>query len=155
MYIHVRKSCSWKNFLARLACEVFNGETRKLFNVAGKLGKLKLNPILMDFVKSLTFQHYPHEQNEKEKVNGLNALCLNHFLYFIAFMFPINIIILVAPRVEIPPHTWILAGCLGHGFNSHTSFSLRKHNLPWWSSCTVHSSVNMTSSNCSLLALCF
>ena len=39
----------------------------KRSNVAGKLGKLKLNPVLVDYIKSLTFQHFPLEQNQSEK----------------------------------------------------------------------------------------
>jgi len=62
-----RKSCSRKNFASRLVHELFDEETRKKSNVAGKLGKLKLNPVLMEYVKSSTFQHYPLEQHEKEK----------------------------------------------------------------------------------------
>ena len=36
--------------------------------MGGKLGKLKLNPVLMDYVKSLYFQFYPLEASQKEKV---------------------------------------------------------------------------------------
>ena len=39
----------------------------KRSNVAGKLGKLKLNPVLVDYIKSLTFQHFPLEQNQSKK----------------------------------------------------------------------------------------
>ena len=62
-----KKSCSRKNFSARLVRELFDEDTRKKSNVAGKFGKMKLNPVLMDYVKSLSFQHYPLENHEKEK----------------------------------------------------------------------------------------
>ena len=62
-----RKSCSRKNFSSRLVRELFDDDTRRKSNVAGKLGKLKLNPVLIDYVKSLSFQYYPLEQHEKEK----------------------------------------------------------------------------------------
>lgn len=47
--------------------ELFDEDTRRKPNVAGKLGKLRLNPVLIEYVKSLVFQHYPLEQYEKEK----------------------------------------------------------------------------------------
>jgi len=41
--------------------ELFDENTRKCSNVAGKMGKLKLNPVLIEYVKSLAFQFYPLE----------------------------------------------------------------------------------------------
>ena len=61
-----RISCSRKNFASRLVRELFDEPTRRKSNVKGKLGKLQLNPVLIDYVKSLTFQYYPLEQFEKE-----------------------------------------------------------------------------------------
>ena len=61
-----RISCSRKNFASRLVRELFDETTRRKSNVKGKLGKLQLNPVLIDYVKSITFQYYPLEQFEKE-----------------------------------------------------------------------------------------
>lgn len=47
--------------------EMFDEDTMKRSNVAGKLGKLKMNPVLIEYIKSLTFQYYPIEPFEKEK----------------------------------------------------------------------------------------
>ena len=54
--------------------ELFDKETRKKSNVSGKLGKLRLNPVLMEYEKSLTLQYYPLEQNEKKKDILANVL---------------------------------------------------------------------------------
>ena len=62
-----QKSCSRRNFSAKLNQEVFDVETRKKSNVAGKLGKMKLNPVLVDYIKSLTFQHFPLEPDQTKK----------------------------------------------------------------------------------------
>ena len=56
-----------KNFATRLVCRLFNEDTRKNSNVDGKLGKATLNAVVMDYIKSLTFQHCPLEDNEKEE----------------------------------------------------------------------------------------
>jgi len=50
-----KSSCSRRNFSAKLVEVLFDKETRKRSNVAGKLGKMKLNPILMEYIKSLSF----------------------------------------------------------------------------------------------------
>ena len=60
-------SCSRRNFSAKIVAELFDEDTRKRSNVAGKFGKLKLNPVLMDYAKSLAFQFYPLEHFESEK----------------------------------------------------------------------------------------
>ena len=60
-------SCSRRNFFAKIVAELFDEDTRKRSNVAGKFGKLKLNPVLMDYAKSLAFQFYPLEHFESEK----------------------------------------------------------------------------------------
>ena len=62
-----QKSCFRCNLCAKLNQEIFDEQTRKRSNVAGKLGKLKLNPVLVDYIKSLAFQHFPLEQNKSEK----------------------------------------------------------------------------------------
>ena len=59
-----KKSCSRKNFATRLNCEIFDEETRKRSNVGGKLGKMKLNPVLIQYIRSIVFQHYPLEEGE-------------------------------------------------------------------------------------------
>jgi len=61
-----RKSCSRRNFSAKLNEVLFDKDTRKRSNVAGKMGKLRLNPILMDYIKSLAFQHFPLEEDENQ-----------------------------------------------------------------------------------------
>ena len=61
------KSCSRKNFAAKLVEATFDRETRSRSNVAGKMGKLKLNPILIEYVKSLVFQHFPSEEGEQQE----------------------------------------------------------------------------------------
>jgi len=58
--------CSCRNFVVKLVEVLFDKYTRKRSNVAGKLGKRKLNPILMDYIKSLSFQHFPLEEGEKQ-----------------------------------------------------------------------------------------
>jgi len=60
-------SCSRRNFAAKLVAELFDEDTRKRSNVSGKAGKLRLNPVLMEHVRSLTFQYYPLELAESEK----------------------------------------------------------------------------------------
>lgn len=62
-----QKSCSRRNFCAKLNQEIFDEQTRKRSNVAGKLGKLKLNPVLIDYIRSLAFEHFPLELHENEK----------------------------------------------------------------------------------------
>ena len=69
-----RNSCSRRNFAVNLVRNIFDEDTRKLSNVAGKLGKLKMNPVLMDYVKSLTFQYYPLEPFEREKKEWSNCV---------------------------------------------------------------------------------
>lgn len=61
------KSCSRRNFAAKLVEVLFDKETRSRSNVAGKLGKLKLNPILIEYIKSLVFQHFPLEEDETQE----------------------------------------------------------------------------------------
>ena len=60
-----KNSCSRKNFAANLNEELFNEETRKRSNCSGTKPKLKLNPVLVDYIRSICFQHWPREENEK------------------------------------------------------------------------------------------
>ena len=59
-----KKSCSRKNFAAKLVEITFDKDTRSRSNVAGKMGKLKLNPVLIEYVQSLEFHHFPLEEGE-------------------------------------------------------------------------------------------
>jgi len=61
-----KNSYSHQNFSARLVEVLFDKDTRKRSNVAGKMGKMRLNQILMDYVKSLAFQHFPSEEGERQ-----------------------------------------------------------------------------------------
>ena len=62
----IRKgSCSRKNFAARLNAELFDEETRMKSNVSGKDKKLKLNPVLVDYIRSVVFQYWPLKEDEK------------------------------------------------------------------------------------------
>ena len=63
----LKRSCSRRNFAVNMVREMFDEDTMKRSNVAGKLGKLKMNPVLIEYIKSLTFQYYPIEPFEKEK----------------------------------------------------------------------------------------
>ena len=69
-----RNSCSRCNFAVNLERNIFDEDTKKLSNVAGKLGKLKMNPVSIEYVKSLTFQYYPLEPFEKEKKEWNNCV---------------------------------------------------------------------------------
>ena len=60
-------SCSRRNFAAKLVVALFDEATRKRCNVSGKMGKCKLNLVLIQYVKSLAFQFYPLEYHENEK----------------------------------------------------------------------------------------
>ena len=51
--------------------------------------------------------------------------------HLIAFIMPLNMIILFAPLVDIPPQMCIFAGCCGRCFNDPGSLSFLKHSLPW------------------------
>ena len=67
-------SCSRRNFSAKIVAELFDEDTRKRSNVAGEFGKLKLNPVLMDYAKSLAFQFYPLEHFESEKTKWVKCV---------------------------------------------------------------------------------
>ena len=56
---------------------------------------------------------------------------------------------LVSPRFEMPPQTCTLRGCFGLPFRFGYSHSQWNEILVWFSSTTLHSSVKVTSSNCS------
>ena len=61
-----RKSHSRRNFSSKLVCRLFDENTRKTSNVAGKVGKAQLNPLIIDYVKSLAFQFFPLHPHEKK-----------------------------------------------------------------------------------------
>ena len=50
----------------KLVTMLFDKETRMKSNVGGKLGKPRLNSVVVDYIKSVTFQYYPLEGNQKE-----------------------------------------------------------------------------------------
>ena len=54
-------SCSRGNFAANLTRRLFDEQTQKISNVSGKK-KAKLNPIIMEYVKSTCFQFFPCSQ---------------------------------------------------------------------------------------------
>ena len=60
-----RNSCSRQNFSSRLVRRLFDEQTRKTSNIAGKLGKAQINPVIISYVKSLTFQFFPLDTYEK------------------------------------------------------------------------------------------
>ncbi len=69
------------------------------------------------------------------------------FTYRSAFMIPSKMQTVVAPFQLIPPHTWTFTGCFGLGlFRGFWPF-LRQQKRRCVSSCTLVSSVQMTSSN--------
>ena len=68
-------------------------------------------------------------------------------------MLPVNISTLVAPLFEIPAQTWTLYGCLGRPFIFGGSHLRRNDNFAWFSMCTEHSSVKMTSWKLSLSSI--
>ena len=53
------KSCSRRNFAARLVCELFTIEERKTCNVRGVLGKDQLDPSVVEYIKMLAYRYYP------------------------------------------------------------------------------------------------
>lgn len=59
------------------------------------------------------------------------------FAYLGAFIIPVNITILVAPLVEMPPQICTFAGCFDHCFSARGSSFFLKHNLLWWSNWMV------------------
>ena len=70
------KSCFHKNFAVILVQKLFDEETRKRSNVHRKLGKLKLTPVLMNYIKSLCFQFYPLQESQKGKVKRANCVVI-------------------------------------------------------------------------------
>lgn len=63
------------------------------------------------------------------------------------FMIPSKMQMPVLPLELIPAHTWTIVGCFGLGLGLGASPRFLHANLRWLSSCTVHSSVQITSSN--------
>lgn len=58
------KSCSRGNFALNLVRLLFDTETRIKSNVNGKRGKANLNPVIMDYIKSVVFQFFPLQSVE-------------------------------------------------------------------------------------------
>ena len=62
-----RELCSRRNFSSKLVSKFFDEHTRCRSNVNGRRGKAKLNPAIMGYIKSITFQYYPLENFESEE----------------------------------------------------------------------------------------
>ena len=69
--------------------------------------------------------------------------------YLMALIISVNTTKQVAHLLEMPPHMWILGGCLWQYFSFLGAFFLQKDVLQYHYSHTVHSSVKTTSWNCS------
>jgi len=68
------RSCSRQNFAVNLVRSLFTVNERKVSNVAGVLGKKKLDPKRIVRIKEATFQTYPLEAGET--IVGAWALCI-------------------------------------------------------------------------------
>jgi len=62
----IRKLCKNSCSCCKLVEVLFDKDTRKRSNVAGKMEKMKLNPILINYIKSLAFQHFPKDEDENQ-----------------------------------------------------------------------------------------
>ena len=71
-----------------------------------------------------------------------------------ALITPANIIILVAPLLDIPPQICIFTGCFALCLSCRGCRRFLKHKRLWFTNCTVHSSVNTTSVNFSFTRIC-
>ena len=58
------KSCSRKNYATNLAREVFTVDERSTHNVSGACGKPQLDPDKIEFIKRLSFEHFPLSNSE-------------------------------------------------------------------------------------------
>lgn len=59
------RSCSRRNMAANLIRALVDEETRKLSNVSGR-GKDMLDPVVVNYVKKMSFQFFPLNGSEKE-----------------------------------------------------------------------------------------
>ena len=62
------ESCSRPNFATNLVRSAFTAEERKVSNVRGIQGKQQLDPTKIEKIKDATFQLYPLETGEKQKL---------------------------------------------------------------------------------------
>ena len=62
-----RVSTSRQNFSANLNRRIFSKEERAISNMAGVLGKSKLDPKRVDYIKSETYRMYPLQWKKNEK----------------------------------------------------------------------------------------
>ena len=60
-------SCSRRNFAVNLVRRLFAASVRRASNVSGKGGKSQLNPPIMQYIRSLTFQFFPLQGFENER----------------------------------------------------------------------------------------
>jgi len=65
-----KNSCSCRNFSAKLNVLLFDKDTRKRSNVAGKMGKLKLNPTTSNL---WLFNIFPWKEVKARAVSGPNV----------------------------------------------------------------------------------
>ena len=61
------RSCSRRNMATKLVAHLIDEETRKKSNVAGKKGKQKLDPNVIEFVKEQCFYYWPLTGQENEE----------------------------------------------------------------------------------------
>ena len=65
--VHIsRVSTSRQNFSANLNRRIFSKKERAISNMAGVLGKSKLDPKRVDYIKSETYRMYPLQSKENE-----------------------------------------------------------------------------------------
>ena len=62
------QSCSRQNFAANLVRNLFSEEERRASNVAGKVGKIKLDMSRMASVQLAVMQLYPCEVGERPEI---------------------------------------------------------------------------------------
>ena len=59
-------SASRKNFATNVMRKLFTRAEREISNVKGVLGKSQLDPLKVEYIKSVTFKMYPLEEKESE-----------------------------------------------------------------------------------------
>ena len=67
-------SASRRNFSANLNCKIFTMTERKASNVNGALGKCKLDPEKIAYIKKVTFRMYWLSSKESEAVEWGNSV---------------------------------------------------------------------------------
>ena len=67
-------SSSRRNFSANLNHKLFTMDERKMSNVNGVLGKSKLDPVRVQYIRKVTFQIYPVTSKESEAVEWSSCI---------------------------------------------------------------------------------